>query len=130
MDTHLTSALLIAEIQQTLDRYRDVDLAAPIEASAREVLDRPVKEMFSTRVVNSLEREGITSVGDLVTRTERDVLGFEALGQISLAEITRKLSRLGLRLGMSIPPPADQSKPEGRSRSARKAPKRTESLTA
>ncbi len=66
---------------------RGTDLAMPIED-----LD------LSVRSYNCLKRERITTVGQLVERTEEDLLDIRNFGQKSIEEVKQKLAELGLSL--------------------------------
>jgi DNA-directed RNA polymerase subunit alpha len=58
---------------------------------------------LSVRATNCLESEGITSVRDLVGRTEDQLLTVRNFGETTLYEVREKLSEIGLRLGMRVP---------------------------
>lgn len=58
---------------------------------------------LSVRAANCLESEGITSVRDLVTRSEDQLLDVRNFGDTTLTEVQQKLSELGLHLGMRVP---------------------------
>ena len=57
---------------------------------------------LSVRATNCLESENITTVRDLVTRTEEQLLEVRNFGETTLAEVREKLSDIGLRLGMRL----------------------------
>ncbi len=59
---------------------------------------------LSVRATNCLESENITTVRDLVTRTEEQLLEFRNFGETTMAEVREKLADIGLRLGMRLPP--------------------------
>ncbi len=59
---------------------------------------------LSVRATNCLESENITTVRDLVTRTEEQLLELRNFGETTLAEVREKLADIGLRLGMRLPP--------------------------
>jgi DNA-directed RNA polymerase subunit alpha len=59
---------------------------------------------LSVRATNCLESENITTVRDLVTRTEEQLLEVRNFGETTLAEVREKLSDIGLRLGMRLSP--------------------------
>ena len=63
---------------------------------------------LSVRATNCLESENITTVRDLVIRTESQLLEVRNFGETTLNEVREKLSDIGLRLGMRLPsaPPA------------------------
>lgn len=72
-------------------------------------LMRPVEELELTiRSSNCLKAENIFYIGDLVSRSEQDLLKTPNLGRKSLNEIKDALSARGLRLGMKLEswPPA------------------------
>ncbi len=59
---------------------------------------------LSVRATNCLESENINTVRDLVTRTESQLLEVRNFGETTLNEVREKLSDIGLRLGMRLPP--------------------------
>ena len=64
---------------------------------------KPVEELeLTVRSANCLKAEGIKLIGDLVQRTEVELLRTPNLGKKSLSEIKDVLSREGLSLGMRI----------------------------
>jgi DNA-directed RNA polymerase subunit alpha len=72
----------------------DEELAAKLAMSI-ESLD------LTVRSDNCLEANNIRTVGELVKMTEADLLKIRSFGKTSLREIRRKLSDLGLSLGMT-----------------------------
>lgn len=69
----------------------------------RELLSKPIEELdLSVRARNCLDAENLATVGDLVRRTEQDLLKIKNFGKTSLKEIKKKLSDLSLALGMDI----------------------------
>lgn len=71
-------------------------------AALRETLSRPIDELdFSVRSRHCLDSENIQTIGDLVSRTEADLLKVRNFGKTSLTEIHKKLESLGLSLGMT-----------------------------
>ena len=58
---------------------------------------------LSVRATNCLETENITTVRDLVSRTEGQLLEVRNFGETTLQEIREKLADIGLRLGMRLP---------------------------
>ncbi|MDG7055894.1 MAG: DNA-directed RNA polymerase subunit alpha [Wolbachia endosymbiont of Meromenopon meropis] len=74
------------------------------------ILLRKVDEMeLSVRSHNCLKNENITYIGDLVQRTESEMLRTANFGRKSLNEIKSVLNNFGLSLGMDVPnwPPKD-----------------------
>ena len=62
-------------------------------------LDLPIEDLdLSERPRNCLKRAQVNSVGELVTKTEDDLLAITNFGQKSLDEVTAKLDERGLSL--------------------------------
>jgi DNA-directed RNA polymerase subunit alpha len=59
---------------------------------------------LSVRATNCLESENITTVRDLVTRTEEQLMEVRNFGETTMSEVREKLADIGLRLGMRLPP--------------------------
>jgi DNA-directed RNA polymerase subunit alpha len=59
---------------------------------------------LSVRATNCLESENITTVRDLVSRTEDQLLEVRNFGETTLLEVREKLHALGLHMGMRVPP--------------------------
>src|SRR4029079_2562629 len=58
---------------------------------------------LSVRATNCLESEGITTVRDLVIRTDEELLEVRNFGETTLKEVKQKLAERGLHLGMKLP---------------------------
>jgi DNA-directed RNA polymerase subunit alpha len=58
---------------------------------------------LSVRATNCLESEGITTVRDLVIRTDDELLEVRNFGETTLKEVKAKLQDRGLSLGMKLP---------------------------
>ena len=58
---------------------------------------------LSVRATNCLETEGITTVRDLVSRSEAELLEVRNFGETTLKEVKQKLSERGMELGQRIP---------------------------
>lgn len=83
------------------DVNRDDDSADNIDPA----LLRPVDDLeLTVRAANCLKAENIYYIGDLVQRTENDLLKTPNLGKKSLMEIKTILAQRGLSLGMMIEP--------------------------
>jgi DNA-directed RNA polymerase subunit alpha len=78
----------------------------PIERAAgqmNEVLNRSVEELeLSVRSYNCLKNANIQTIGDLVQKTEAEMLRTKNFGRKSLNEIKEILGGLGLGFGMKI----------------------------
>ncbi|MFZ9879872.1 MAG: DNA-directed RNA polymerase subunit alpha [Phycisphaerales bacterium] len=67
-------------------------------------LRAPVSELeLSVRASNCLETAKIRTVGELVQRSEDDLLGVRSFGKTSLREVKQELEKLGLHLGYPVP---------------------------
>ena len=101
-------------LQQQLAVF--VDLEGQTQAAAAEVADevdpillRPVDDLeLTVRSANCLKAENIYYIGDLVQRSEVELLKTPNLGKKSLTEIKDVLASRGLSLGMRLEnwPPA------------------------
>jgi DNA-directed RNA polymerase subunit alpha len=70
---------------------------------ANEVMNRSVEELeLSVRSYNCLKNANIQSIGDLVQRTEAEMLRTKNFGRKSLNEIKEILAGLGLGFGMRV----------------------------
>ena len=64
-----------------------------------ELYTMPVEQMnLSVRTLNCLRRGGITTVGELISKTEKDLMNLRNFGQKSKQEINDHLEALGLSL--------------------------------
>ncbi|HLT31841.1 MAG TPA: DNA-directed RNA polymerase subunit alpha [Myxococcaceae bacterium] len=73
------------------------------EAKLNENLFRSVDELeLSVRSANCLQQANIKTIGDLVQRTEAEMLKTKNFGRKSLKEIKEILSEMGLSLGMKL----------------------------
>lgn len=102
-------------LQQQLAVF--VDLESEGEPMAEEAIDeidpillRPVDDLeLTVRSANCLRAENIYYIGDLIQRTEVELLKTPNLGKNSLTEIKDVLASRGLALGMRLenwPPPS------------------------
>jgi DNA-directed RNA polymerase subunit alpha len=68
------------------------------------VLLRPIEDLteLSVRSRNSLQKENIQTVRDLVQRTEDQMLSIDNFGKKSLQEINEFLATHGLRFGVRL----------------------------
>jgi DNA-directed RNA polymerase subunit alpha len=75
---------------------------APVPARIQELLSQPIEDLaeLSVRSRNSLQKESIQTVRDLVERTEDQMLKIDNFGRKSLQEISDFLAGHGLRFGV------------------------------
>ncbi|WP_324649610.1 DNA-directed RNA polymerase subunit alpha [Georgenia sp. H159] len=72
---------------------------SPTDAALAADLALPIEELgLQSRSYNCLKREGIHAVGELVARSEADLLDIRNFGAKSIGEIREKLAALGLSL--------------------------------
>lgn len=78
--------------------------AVPVPERLQDLFHRPIEDLaeLSVRSRNSLQKEDIQTLGDLVQRTEDQMLGIENFGKKSLKEIADFLDEHGLRFGMKL----------------------------
>jgi DNA-directed RNA polymerase subunit alpha len=106
-----TSATIL---QDQLSAFVDLSGKQEVEAQAQEpevdpILLRPVDDLeLTVRSANCLKAEQIYYIGDLIQRTEVELLKTPNLGKKSLTEIKDVLASRGLSLGMRLEnwPPA------------------------
>jgi DNA-directed RNA polymerase subunit alpha len=73
-----------------------------VDPRLSELLQKPIEELdLSVRSANCLKNANIRTLGDLVQRTEREMLSTKNFGRKSLDEIKDVLSSLGLSFGMT-----------------------------
>lgn len=68
-----------------------------------EMIRKPISELeLSVRSANCLEAANIKTIGDLIQKTEAQMLKYKNFGKKSLAEIANILTGMGLELGMNL----------------------------
>lgn len=73
--------------------------ATEAPAGPATILSKPVSELeFSVRARKCLQRLGIITLGDMVTRTEVELLSSKNFGETSLQEVRQRLAEQGLAL--------------------------------
>ena len=81
-----------------------VPIAQPVEPEFNKNLLKKVDELeLSVRSMNCLKNDNIIYIGDLVQKTEGEMLRTPNFGRKSLNEIKEVLSSMSLYLGMEIP---------------------------
>jgi DNA-directed RNA polymerase subunit alpha len=82
----------------------DLDFASSEDERLMDQFNRSVDELeLSVRSYNCLKNANIKTIGDLVTRTEAEMLKTKNFGRKSLNEIKDILAEMGLSLGMEPP---------------------------
>jgi DNA-directed RNA polymerase subunit alpha len=91
-----------------------VEVEEPRAPQIDPILLRPVDDLeLTVRSANCLKAENIYYIGDLIQRTETELLKTPNLGRKSLNEIKEVLASKGLTLGMKLEnwPPVGLEKP-------------------
>lgn len=94
--SHDTEILEVHDVEKKLDAERE-ELRKKLMMSVNEI-------ELSVRAANCLNNANITTIGQLVQKTEAEMLKYRNFGKKSLNEIIDKLKALGLSLGMTIDP--------------------------
>ena len=90
--------LYLKDAQASLTMFYDEE-ALRREAKLQQVLNQPVGEIsFSPRVRTALEKLGIASLGELVQRSEEELMTIPNFGRTSLKEVKEFLSTKGLAM--------------------------------
>jgi DNA-directed RNA polymerase subunit alpha len=77
---------------------------SPVDEQLAADLALPIEDlMLTVRSYNCLKREGIHTVGELISRSEQDLLDIRNFGSKSIDEVKLKLVEMGLSLKDSAP---------------------------
>lgn len=91
------------ELQQVEKRMGLESIAEISEEELGKKLSIPITELdLSVRASNCLETSDIATVGDLVTKTEEQLLEIKNFGKTTLKEVKKKLALLNLTIGMPV----------------------------
>src|SRR4051794_13311940 len=106
---HLNPFVQFSELGPELPMDDRIDVAVGVSADGMDMemerkLNMSLAELeLSVRATNCLESEGITTVRDLVIRTDEELLEVRNFGETTLKEVKQKLAERGLHLGMKLP---------------------------
>jgi DNA-directed RNA polymerase subunit alpha len=99
----------LAQVSKTEVEKKTVTAAIPDEK-----YNMPVEELdLSVRTMNSLRRGGITTVGELVTKGEKELLSLRNFGAKSRQEVEERLKALGLSFAVDLSKAEDEGGSEG-----------------
>jgi len=107
-DAMAYAAKIIKEQLTVFINFDETEEPMPVEAPKEEAklnenLFRSVDELeLSVRSANCLQQANIKTIGDLVQRTEAEMLKTKNFGRKSLKEIKEILAEMGLSLGMKL----------------------------
>ena len=86
------------------DRADTPVVAESVDHELERKLNMSLAELeLSVRATNCLESEGITTVRDLVNRSDDELLEVRNFGETTLKEVKAKLAERNLHLGMKLP---------------------------
>ena len=108
VDAVSTAAAILVEQLSPMVSYakvsQTVEEAGPVQLSiSEELYNKPVDQLnLSVRTLNCLRRGGINTVGELISKSEKELLSLRNFGQKSMTEIEEKLKELGLTLGTQV----------------------------
>lgn len=108
-DCMALAARILQDQLQLFVNFEEPKAAQPVEEIDDELefnrnLLRKVDELeLSVRSANCLKNDNIVYIGDLVQKTEAEMLRTPNFGRKSLNEIKEVLTQMGLHLGMEIP---------------------------
>jgi len=108
-DCMALAARILQDQLQLFVNFEEPKAAQPVEEIDDELefnrnLLRKVDELeLSVRSANCLKNDNIVYIGDLVQKTEAEMLRTPNFGRKSLNEIKEVLAQMGLHLGMEIP---------------------------
>jgi DNA-directed RNA polymerase subunit alpha len=93
---------LFVDFEEPIEQEEEVVVNEEI-AKMRERLDRSVEELeLSVRSSNCLRQADIKTIGDLVQKSEAEMLKYRNFGRKSLKEIQDVLTDMGLGLGLDV----------------------------
>lgn len=91
------------EMDQLTEKKPAIDMERPSENRLNENLLKNVEELeLSVRSANCLKNADIKTIGELVQKTEGEMLRTKNFGRKSLNEIKEVLSTMGLSFGMKL----------------------------
>ena len=107
-DAVALAARILQDQLQLFINFEEPQTASAEEASTEPAFNknllRKVEELeLSVRSANCLKNDNIIYIGDLVQKTEAEMLRTPNFGRKSLNEIKEVLAQMGLHLGMEIP---------------------------
>ncbi len=98
---HVRAKIGLKDVLASQNMFYDEDHERREDRRA-QVLRTPISEFeLSVRSRNCLSKMNITTLGDLVSKSEAELLAYKNFGETSLQEIKDILAQKGLRLGMS-----------------------------
>jgi DNA-directed RNA polymerase subunit alpha len=110
--------LYLEDARSAMEMYYDEDLERK-EDKLNQILRIPISDFeLSVRARNCLNKMQLHTLGDLVCKSEQELLSYKNFGETSLNEIKEILRSKGLRLGM----PREEAVASIEARARRQAP--------
>jgi DNA-directed RNA polymerase subunit alpha len=105
---HLTVFVDYDKHTLRIDEQEKAEEEKQKEKELERFLATPIGDIeLSVRATNCINAASIKTIGDLVQKTEAEMLKFRNFGKKSLNEIKQILSGMGLSLGMNLPARAE-----------------------
>lgn len=99
---HPRAKLYLGDAQASTIMFYDREQEKKADRQS-QVLKIPVTDFeLSVRSRNCLQKMNIRTLGDLIMKTEQELLSYKNFGETSLEEIKQMLSQKGLRLGQGL----------------------------
>ena len=106
---HMRAMLYLGDAQAATHMFYDKDQEKKADRQS-QVLKIPVTDFeLSVRSRNCLQKMDIRTLGDLIMKTEQELLSYKNFGETSLEEIKMMLNQKGLRLGQGLEETAGDS---------------------
>ncbi len=97
MSDHLSLFIVLSEEVKQTETVKEAE-----EINKDESLEKPIDDLdLSVRSYNCLKRAAINTVGDLISKTEEEMMKVRNLGKKSFEEIHNKLDELGYKFAKS-----------------------------
>ncbi|MFH1023986.1 MAG: DNA-directed RNA polymerase subunit alpha C-terminal domain-containing protein [Planctomycetota bacterium] len=98
---HPRAQLFMKDIRSSKTMYYDEDAMREVDRRAK-ILDIPISDFeLSVRSRNCLAKMKVRTLGDLIKKTEDEILSYKNFGETSLSEIKNILQPYGLDLGQA-----------------------------
>ena len=99
---HARANLYLGDSQSSTSMFYDKEQEKKADKQS-QVLKIPISDFeLSVRSRNCLQKMNIATLGDLILKSEQELLSYKNFGETSLTEIKEMLSQKGLRLGQGL----------------------------
>lgn len=101
----------VAPVPRSGDEFDELALLAA-DGAGRSALDMPIYALpLGVRAANCLQLHGVRTVGDLVAKTEEELLKIPGFGRKTLREVMEMLAATGFQLAMRVDGDAGLAEP-------------------